>query len=173
MIREARMTDILILLGSESDRSITEKGLAYLKELGVSYRLHIASAHRSPAFVHELVENFDKNKGKVLICVAGKSAHLAGVAAAFTVKPVLAVPVFNVETSGFDALLSMSQMPAGVPVATMGFGKSGFANACLQAAQIMAIAKMELEEKLRKLKLLMAEQVKEQDEKYREEYYPC
>jgi len=153
------MSDILIILGSKSDLSITEKGLQLLKDHGQAFSLRIASAHRSPDHLHVVIDEFEKNRGKIVICVAGKSAHLAGVVASLTLKPVLAVPMYSDATAGFDALLSMSQMPAGIPVATMGFGDAGFVNACLTALQIFALSKQELTEQLYNYRKHQAEKV--------------
>ncbi len=155
--------DILILLGSQSDLKITDKGLGYLKELGISFELRVASAHRTPEMVHKLIHDFDEQGGKAIICVAGKSAHLAGVAAAATLTPVIAVPVFNPSTAGFDALLSMGQMPAGIPVATMGLGGSGFANGCLYAVHSMSVFDASIKEKLGNFRRKMAQDVIQSD----------
>ncbi|MBC7661347.1 MAG: 5-(carboxyamino)imidazole ribonucleotide mutase [Chitinophagaceae bacterium] len=161
------MSDVLILLGSHSDLIITEKGQEILREFKVSYDLRIASAHRSPAFVEGLVSAFEKQGGKVIICVAGMSAHLAGVVAAQTNLPVLAVPVANAATAGLDALLSMSQMPAGIPVATMTLGKAGFTNGALFAIQIIATNDKILSDELIRYRKAQTTQVLESDSKNR------
>lgn len=161
------MTKVLILLGSDSDLPATQAGIEVFKNMGVSFSLRIASAHRTPDVVHDLVKKFDQEGGQVIICVAGKSAHLAGVVAALTLKPVLAVPIFSEATAGFDSLLSMSQMPGGIPVATMGFGKGGFQNAALTAVQILALQDAALREKLQADRRKMAETVKQTDQKCR------
>lgn len=140
--------DVLILLGSQSDLNITEKGVGILKSLGISFSLRIASAHRTPEHVENLIKEFEGQDGKVLMCVAGMSAHLAGVVAAQTLKPVIAIPVQSSATAGFDALLSMVQMPGGIPVATMGFGSAGFTNGSLLAAEIISLGNEGLKEKL-------------------------
>ncbi len=119
-----------------------------LKELGISFSLRICSAHRSPEVLEGIVSEFLDQDGEVFICVAGMSAHLAGVVAAMSTKPVLAVPVYRKETSGLDSLLSMGQMPKGIPVGTLGFGNSGFINACLLASQILATSDKKLAKKL-------------------------
>ncbi len=160
------MSQVLIILGSSSDLTITEKGLGVLKKFCQPFSLRIASAHRSPDHVHAIVKNFEKEGGQIVICVAGKSAHLAGVVASMTTKPVLAVPVFSQATAGFDALLSMSQMPAGIPVATMGFGDAGFTNACLTALQILALNKKDLSTKLDHYRKEQAEKVMKDDESH-------
>lgn len=164
------MNEILIVLGSKSDLGTTEKGLQLFKEHKQPYSLRIASAHRSPEHLHDIMDEFEKNEGKVVICVAGKSAHLAGVVASLTLKPVLAVPIYSDATAGLDALLSMSQMPAGIPVATMGFGDAGFVNACLSALQILALSKKELMQKLQKHRKEQAEKVKQDDKTSRQDW---
>ncbi len=165
------MQKVLIVLGSASDLTITNDGLEQLKDLGISFSLRIASAHRSPDHVHEIVKEFESQGGKVIICVAGKSAHLAGVVASLTTKPVLAVPVYTPETAGFDALLSMSQMPKGIPVATMGFGKAGFINGCLLSAQILALGSAEFTERLTTMRTQMVEGVKRDDHAHRVDFH--
>ncbi len=157
------MSQVLILLGSKSDLKITEAGINSLKEFGIPFKLHIASAHRTPDHVHKLVGEFEKNGGKVVICIAGMSAHLAGVVAALTTLPVLAVPVAGQATAGLDALLSMSQMPGGIPVATMTLGKAGFTNAALFAAQIIATADEPLKQQFRQDRAIRAAKVLEMD----------
>ena len=161
------MRKILILLGSQSDLTITEKGQEILREFKIPYELRIASAHRSPALVEELLQAFEKQGGKVVVCVAGMSAHLAGVVASQTNLPVLAVPVANAATAGLDALLSMSQMPAGIPVATMTLGKAGFTNAALFAIQIIATYEADLAVELVRYRQVQATDVLASDNKNR------
>lgn len=161
------MNQVLILLGSKSDLKITENGLAKLKEFEIKTSLRIASAHRTPTQVEGIVREFENSGGSVIICVAGMSAHLAGVVAAHTLKPVLAVPVYNEKTSGFDALLSMSQMPAGIPVGTMGLSKSGFTNACILAAQILGTSDTSLYAQLVADRSKMVEAVVSDDASHR------
>lgn len=161
------MRKILILLGSQSDLPITEKGQEILREFKIPYELRIASAHRSPALVEELLQAFEKQGGKVVVCVAGMSAHLAGVVASQTNLPVLAVPVANAATAGLDALLSMSQMPAGIPVATMTLGKAGFTNAALFAIQIIATYEADLAQELVRYRQVQATEVLASDTKNR------
>lgn len=158
--------DILILLGSHSDLPITEKGVAILKEFGVSFQLRIASAHRTPDHVESLIAEFESQQGKVIMCVAGMSAHLAGVVAAKTLKPIIAIPVQSSATAGFDALLSMVQMPGGIPVATMGFGSSGFLNGSLLASEIIALGSDSLKAKLIQHRKDMVAKVMEADSKH-------
>ena len=164
------MSQVLILLGSKSDLPITEKGLQSLKDLGISFSLRIASAHRTPELVHKLVSDHEEQGGKAVICVAGMSAHLAGVVAALTTLPVLAVPLANQATAGFDALLSMGQMPAGIPVATMTLGKAGFTNAALFTAQIIATSDSEMASKFKQDRQSRAAVVMQADETNRIDY---
>jgi 5-(carboxyamino)imidazole ribonucleotide mutase len=162
------MSEVLILLGSSSDMPIVAAGLDFLKKLEISYEMRIASAHRAHNFLKELVVDFDNNGGKVFICVAGKSAHLGGVVASLTQKPVVCVPVFNQEVSGFDSLLSMVQMPKGVPVATMGFGKSGFLNGCILSTQMLALSSDKIKIKLMSFRNEIEGKVISDDSKYKE-----
>ncbi len=161
------MIKVLILLGSHSDLTITEKGQEILREFKIPYELRIASAHRSPALVEELIASFEAKGGQVVVCVAGMSAHLAGVVASQTNLPVLAVPVANAATAGLDALLSMSQMPAGIPVATMTLGKAGFTNAAIFAIQIIATHDTGLAQELIRYRKSQTVQVLETDSKNR------
>ena len=157
---------VLIFLGSKSDLEITGRGLDALKQLNISHELRICSAHRTPAQLEEHIEKFHAENGQVFICVAGKSAHLAGVVAAQTLKPVLAVPVYGKATSGMDALLSMGQMPGGIPVGTLGIGASGFENACLLAAQILGLADPKVFENLQSHRTQMAKKVMQDDQEH-------
>jgi 5-(carboxyamino)imidazole ribonucleotide mutase len=154
---------VQIVLGSKSDLSITEGGVALLKEFSIPFSLRICSAHRTPEVLHDIVKEFEAGSGQIYICVAGMSAHLAGVVASLSVKPVLAVPVYRAETAGLDALLSMGQMPKGIPVSTLGFGKHGFINAALTAAQILAINDETLTGHLQSHRKSQAEQVIQDD----------
>ncbi|MDD9950945.1 MAG: 5-(carboxyamino)imidazole ribonucleotide mutase [Zetaproteobacteria bacterium] len=136
---------VAIILGSVSDKPWTEKGIDLLQKLGVCFELRIGSAHRTPDHVHKMVENYEKEHDcDVFICVAGKSAHLAGVVASLTARPVIAVPGYGKETAGLDALFSVSQMPKGVSVASMTIGEHGFFNGCLFAAQILGRSNPEI-----------------------------
>jgi phosphoribosylaminoimidazole carboxylase PurE protein len=160
----------MIVLGSGSDLPITADGTAALREMGIPFALRICSAHRTPEQLHQLIREFEGQGGSIYICVAGMSAHLAGVVASATLKPVLAVPVARAETAGLDALLSMGQMPAGIPVSTMGLGKHGFTNAALTAAQILALSDETLAGKLAASRAAQARKVMGDDEKLKQEY---
>lgn len=133
------MADVLVILGSEKDRSHLERGLPYFERFGVSYRLVVSSAHRQPGKTVALASGAKSEGYRVIICVAGMAAHLGGVVAANSTLPVVGVPIGGSALSGVDALYSFVQMPAGVPVATMAIGAAGFANAVIFCAQILAL----------------------------------
>ncbi len=136
------MPDVSIVLGSASDERIAEKVTGVLDEYGVTYEIRILSAHRNP---EELREYVKQCKAKVFITIAGLSAALPGVVASLTSKPVIGVPV-NVSLMGLDALLSIVQMPSGVPVATVGIDNGK--NAAYLAIRILGLLDNELKKKL-------------------------
>jgi len=140
------MVSVEIISGSESDVEIVEAIEKALQELGVEYRSHVASAHREPERLRELVLS---SEAEVFIAVAGLSAALPGVIASYTVKPVIGVPR-DVRISGLDALLSMVQMPPGVPVATVGIDNGR--NAALLAAEMLALKDERLGKRLSQLR---------------------
>lgn len=144
-----------IIMGSKSDLPTMEGCTKELEELGVPYELVVASAHRKPAVVHEWAESAADRGIKVIIAAAGKAAHLGGVVAAFTPLPVIAVPMKTSDLGGLDSLLSMVQMPSGVPVATVAI--NGAKNAAILACQILGTSLPEYREKIVALKLQMAE----------------
>jgi 5-(carboxyamino)imidazole ribonucleotide mutase len=154
-----------IFIGSESDFDVVEEAVRLLDEFGVSFRLEITSAHRSPQRTVALIREFEEKGAEVFIAVAGKAAHLAGVVSAHTVRPVIGVPVGGAGLGGLDALLSTSQMPKGIPVACMGIGKSGAANAVLLAVQILALKDPSLAEKTKDYRKKMAEEVESSSRK--------
>jgi phosphoribosylaminoimidazole carboxylase PurE protein len=128
-----------IIMGSDSDAAVMQEATKVLKEFGVPYEIGVYSAHRSPVRTHEYVSTARERGLKVIIAGAGSSAHLAGVAAAGTTLPVIGIPIDSSPLSGFDSLLSIVQMPPGVPVATMGVGRSGATNAAILAVQILGL----------------------------------
>jgi 5-(carboxyamino)imidazole ribonucleotide mutase len=157
--------DVMIFIGSESDQEIVKDAIEILKKFGVASTLEITSAHRSPERTLRLVRQAEQEGAEVFIAVAGKAAHLAGVVASHTVRPVIGVPVESGGLGGLDALLSTVQMPKGIPVATMGTGKTGGSNAALLAVEILALKKPALREKLVEHKKKMAAQVEADSEK--------
>ena len=145
-----------IVLGSDSDYPVIADMLEILKNFGIEYEIIVSSAHRSPARTHKFAQKLESRGVEVVIACAGAAAHLAGVIASETILPVIGVPIDSSPLKGIDALLSTSMMPSGVPVATMGIGKSGASNAAVLAAQILARSDKTLAEKLREYKKHLA-----------------
>lgn len=144
-----------IIMGSKSDLGVMEGCTAELEALGVSYELVIASAHRTPAKVHEWASTAADRGIKVIIAAAGKAAHLGGVVAAFTPLPVIGVPMKTSDLGGMDSLLSMVQMPSGVPVACVAI--NGAKNAAIYATQILGACDPEYRKVIEKMKQGMAD----------------
>ena len=156
---------VVIFIGSDSDYEVVKDTQAILKEFKVSFALEVTSAHRSPARTLKLIKDYEEKGVEVFIAVAGKAAHLAGIVAAHTVKPVIGVPVESSSLDGLDALLSTVQMPKGVPVATMGLGKSGASNSALLAIQILSLNDPSLVKKLKESRERMAAQIEAKSKK--------
>ncbi len=144
--------DILILLGSESDREQFDDSAKYADFFGLTWSLEIISAHRNPDKLVERIRAAEDQGTEVLVACAGMAAHLAGACAAHSILPVIGVPGAGSTLGGLDALLSTVQMPAGVPVATVAIGKTGARNAIILAAQIIARKRPEIQVKLRQFK---------------------
>ena len=144
-----------IIMGSKSDLPAMEDCTRQLEEFGVPYELVVASAHRKPAIVHEWASTAADRGIKVIVAAAGKAAHLGGVVAAFTPLPVIAVPMKTSDLGGLDSLLSMVQMPSGVPVATVAI--NGAKNAAILATQILGTGMPEYSAKIVEFKRRMAE----------------
>ena len=159
---------VTVFLGSDSDFDVIEGGLDILKDFGVPFTLEVTSAHRSPERTLRLVREAEARGTAVFIAVAGKAAHLAGVVAAHTVRPVIGVPVEGGALSGMDALFSTVQMPKGIPVATVALGKAGGANAALLAVEILAVGDATLREKLVAYRKKMADKVEANSKKLQE-----
>ena len=136
---------VLILMGSDSDLPVMGKAADALCEFGVAHRMRVASAHRSPAYVAELVREAEGQGAQVFIAGAGGAAHLAGVVASLTARPVIGVPLGS-KLNGLDSLLSTVQMPKGVPVATVAVDNA--ANAAILAVQILALSDEHLAKRL-------------------------
>ena len=134
---------VAIIIGSDSDWGVMKSAVDTLKSFGVEVSVTVASAHRTPDKVREFVTNSD---AKIFIAAAGMAAHLAGVVASFTTKPVIGVPINSEPFKGLDALLSTVQMPGGIPVATMAV--NGAKNAALFAVEVLALADDELAKQL-------------------------
>lgn len=142
------MAPVAIVMGSQSDQPVMAECGRYLEFFGIDYQVHILSAHRTPDETAAFAKSAAGNGIKVIIAAAGMAAHLAGVIAANTVLPVIGVPLSGSELHGVDALYSMVQMPAGVPVATMAIGKPGAVNAAVLAAEILASGDEKIFQKL-------------------------
>ena len=140
---------VAIVMGSKSDWATMEHAAEVLAELGVTYEARIVSAHRTPDLLFEYVAGAESRGIRVIVAGAGGAAHLPGMAAAKTTLPVLGVPVRTEALSGLDSLLSIVQMPRGVPVGTLAIGGAGAANAALLAAAILALGDAELRERLK------------------------
>jgi 5-(carboxyamino)imidazole ribonucleotide mutase len=159
---------VAVVMGSESDLETMAAAIDQLARLGIPYDVRVMSAHRSPDAVAAFAEAAEAEGIAVIIAGAGKAAHLAGVIAAKTILPVIGVPIETSLAGGLDSLLSMVQMPRGVPVATMGTGKSGAENAAVLAAQILARSDAALRQKLLDLKADLAAQVLQSSDALRE-----
>lgn len=130
---------VAILLGSENDLKFVEASKEYFKHFGISYEIHILSAHRTPSKVAKFASEARKNGYGILIGAAGMAAHLAGALKAHSTLPVIGVPLPGGVMDGLDSLLATLQMPKGVPVATMTVGKAGFINAAILCAEIFSL----------------------------------
>ncbi len=147
-----------IVMGSDSDLEVMKEAGATLESFGIAYEMTIASAHRSPRRAESYAKNAAEKGLKIIIAGAGGAAHLAGVLAARTILPVIAVPLPS-PLKGLDSFYSTLQMPAGVPVATMGIGKSGARNAAILAVEILALKYPVLQGKLKEYKRQLARKV--------------
>ncbi len=152
--------DVAIIMGSDSDWAVMKSATELLQKFGVEIEVTVASAHRTPDKVREFVKDCDAQDVKVFIAAAGCAAHLAGVVASYTAKPVIGVPINSEPLKGLDALFSTVQMPSGVPVATMAI--NGAKNAAIFAAQILALSNDDVKQKLSDYR---ADMVKEVDKK--------
>lgn len=148
---------VLIIMGSDSDAETMSGAAAALDELGVPYEMTVASAHRSPERAKQIIEQSERDGAAVFIAGAGMAAHLPGVVASMTARPVIGVPLGGSALQGVDALYAIVQMPPGIPVATVAIG--GARNAGVLAAQIIATADADLAERLKAQRVTMAEAV--------------
>ena len=155
-----------ILMGSKSDFDVVKPAVNVLKKFGVETEVRVISAHRTPNEAHEYACTAKERGIEVLICAAGKAAHLGGVIAAYTTLPVIGLPVKTDMMGGLDSLLSIVQMPAGIPVATVGVNAGE--NAVLLALQILGIKYQEIERQLGEYKLGMQKKINADDEALQE-----
>lgn len=159
-------------MGSESDLETLSQAESQLQAFGVSYEIGVYSAHRTPERMFEYAKTAESRGIKVIIAGAGGAAHLPGMVAAITTLPVLGVPVASKHLSGLDSLLSIVQMPGGIPTATFAIGNAGAKNAGLFAVQILALQDAKLAEKLKSFRAAQASAVIESDARLRERTPP-
>jgi 5-(carboxyamino)imidazole ribonucleotide mutase len=148
-----------IIMGSSSDWNTMEHAATTLKEIGVPYETRVVSAHRTPDLLFEYASSAENRHIEVIIAGAGGAAHLPGMAASKTVLPVLGVPVESKALEGLDSLLSIAQMPGGIPVGTLAIGKAGAINSALLAAAILGGKYPHIREALRKFRTAQTERV--------------
>lgn len=160
---------VAILMGSDSDLPIVKGAISSLKEFQIPVEVHVMSAHRTPKQACDFAEGAIDNDFGVIICAAGKAAHLAGIIAAHTTLPVIGIPIKSSTLDGLDALLSTVQMPKGIPVATVAI--DGADNAGILAAQILAVYDKEISQKLLKMRQDMVNEVLQKDEKMQTEMW--
>jgi 5-(carboxyamino)imidazole ribonucleotide mutase len=151
---------VAVVMGSRSDWEVMEHCVTTLRSLEIPHEVRVLSAHRTPEALEEFVADVEARGAKVFVAAAGGAAHLAGVVASKTLRPVLGVPM-GTQLGGLDSLLSTVQMPAGIPVATLAIGRAGAVNAALLAAAILAHGDAELERRLRRYRADQAQAVLE------------
>ena len=148
-----------VIMGSTSDWETLEHTATTLQELGIAHETRVVSAHRTPDLLFEYASTAEERGIEVIIAGAGGAAHLPGMAASKTVLPVLGVPVESKALKGLDSLLSIAQMPGGIPVGTLAIGKAGAINAALLAAAILGARHPEIRESLRKFRAMQTQRV--------------
>lgn len=161
------MAKVAIVMGSNSDLPVVKGAIDKLKQFGVEYEARVISAHRTPQAAEEFAKGAEDRGVSVIIAAAGKAAHLGGVIAAYTTLPVIALPIKSSLMDGLDSLLSMVQMPSGIPVATVAV--NGADNAGILAVQMLALSDKSLSDKLKQFKVDMAKAVEEKDRALQEE----
>ncbi|MCM8778244.1 MAG: 5-(carboxyamino)imidazole ribonucleotide mutase [Candidatus Omnitrophica bacterium] len=165
---------VSVVMGSDSDLEIVESALEILKAFKIPYEVRIISAHRTPEEAIDFAKTAKDRGIKVIIAAAGGAAHLPGVIASHTELPVIGIPVETEALKGIDSLLSIVQMPAGIPVGTMALGKAGAKNSALYALRILALGDKKLNPLIIKYKKKMRKKVKDRDREVRKRYsfYP-
>ena len=157
------MSWVCIVMGSDSDAEVMSQACAALDDAGVKYEMKVASAHRTPERTQQVVSDAERDGASVFIAGAGLAAHLPGVIASLTTKPVIGVPLSGSALQGFDSLLAIVQMPPGIPVATVAIG--GARNAGILAAQIVATSDTAVAGRLKKMRSAMADGVVEKSKR--------
>ena len=157
---------VALIMGSDSDYEVLKPAISFLKGNGIEVQCNVMSAHRTPDLAKEFAKNAEDNGIEVILAAAGMAAHLPGVLAAFTTVPVIGIPVKGKALDGVDALYSIVQMPAGIPVATVGIDNSK--NAAILAVQILSLKYSYLKDNLKKFKEDMKNEVIKKDERLQE-----
>jgi len=160
---------VAVFIGSASDLDVARGAVDIFKQFAVPFSLEVTSAHRSPERTLGLIRSCEEQGCRMFIAMAGKAAHLAGVVAAHTLLPVIGVPIGGSSLAGMDALFSTVQMPQGIPVACMGIGKSGAANAALLAVQILSLEDEDLRARFTAFRAAMPEHVKQSSQGVKEQ----
>jgi 5-(carboxyamino)imidazole ribonucleotide mutase len=160
---------VALVMGSDSDLPTVTEACKVLQSFGVAFEARVLSAHRCPEDLVAYIEQAEQRGVRVFIAAAGGAAHLAGVVAAHTTLPVIGIPIQTSALNGLDSLLSMVQMPGGVPVATMAIGNAGARNAGLFAVQMLALSDAVLAEKLKQHRAEQVEQVRQRDQRVQKE----
>lgn len=155
------MSKVAVIMGSKTDFGVVKPAVTVIKDFGVEVDVRVISAHRTPDEAHEFAKSAASEGFEVIICAAGKAAHLGGVIAAYTTLPVIGLPVKTDMMGGLDSLLSIVQMPSGIPVATVGV--NGGENAGLLALQILGVKYPEIAEKLADYKKKMKDKINADD----------
>jgi phosphoribosylaminoimidazole carboxylase PurE protein len=156
---------VCIVMGSDSDAPVMSKTTEFLDQVSIPYEMTVTSAHRTPERTAEIIRDAESNGAVVFIAGAGGAAHLPGVVASFTTRPVIGVPLVSGSLQGLDSLLAIVQMPAGIPVATVAVGEAGARNAAILAAEIIAVADDEMRGRLDAARQSMREGVIEKSKK--------
>ena len=159
-MKNNRNLKVAVVMGSQSDYKTMQLAEKTLKKIGVSFETKIISAHRTPKRMYDFASSAEKNNIGVIIAGAGGSAHLPGMISALTPLPVLGVPIESKKLKGLDSLLSIAQMPKGIPVGTLAIGEDGAINAALLAASIIANGSPSIKKNLDNLRLLQTKSVK-------------
>ena len=161
---------VALLMGSDSDLPTVREACTVLRHFGVTFEVRVLSAHRCPEELVAYVKQAEQGGVRVFIAAAGGAAHLAGVVAAHSILPVIGIPIQSSSLNGLDSLLSIVQMPGGIPVATMAIGNAGAKNAGLFAVQMLALSDTGLAEKMRRYRAEQTEQVKQKDQRVQQEF---
>ncbi len=167
MIRQKKIFEkVGVVMGSQSDWDTMKNAVKILEKLSVPYEVNIVSAHRTPDRLYDYAKSAKRKGIKVIIAGAGGAAHLPGMLASMTYIPVLGVPILSKALSGMDSLLSIAQMPSGIPVGTLAIGDAGACNAGIMAAQILAINNKSIEIKVKNYRIKQTKSVQEKPETY-------